>query len=148
MAKLSSYTIVDFPTKAQLNLFLKYVEQRNNDKLVIQEMKDAGLLKRIVSQIWNATNAYRIGITYEYKNEESFIKFQKILKEFMDKPETRELLAGAKISSSRGVVLFENNFFNLLRNLLNAFLDSRNRQVVDFLFDEIHLNFDVNPSLY
>ena len=44
MAKLSSYTIVDFPTKAQLNLFLKYVEQRNNDKLVIQEMKDAGLL--------------------------------------------------------------------------------------------------------
>ena len=110
MAKLSSYTIVDFPTKAQLNLFLKYVEQRNNDKLVIQEMKDAGLLKRVVSQIWNATNAYRIGITYEYKNEESFIKFQKILKEFMDKPETRELLAGAKISSSRGVVLFENNF--------------------------------------
>ena len=63
MAKLSSYTIVDFPTKAQLNLFLKYVEQRNNDKLVIQEMKDAGLLKRIVSQIWNTTNAYRIGIT-------------------------------------------------------------------------------------
>ena len=114
MAKLSSYTIVDFPTKAQLNLFLKYVEQRNNDKLVIQEMKDAGLLKRIVSQIWNATNAYRIEITYGYKNEQSFIKFQTILKEFIDKPETKELLTGAKISSSRGVVLFENNFFNLL----------------------------------
>ena len=32
----------------------------------------------------------------------------------MDKPETKELLTGAKISSSRGVVLFENNFFNLL----------------------------------
>ena len=42
MAKLSSYTIIDFPTKVQLNLFLKYVEQRNNDKLVIQEMKDTG----------------------------------------------------------------------------------------------------------
>tara|TARA_X000000950_G_scaffold16703_1_gene18189 strand:- start:2 stop:157 length:156 start_codon:yes stop_codon:yes gene_type:complete len=51
MAKLSSYTIVDFPTKAQLNLFLKYVEQRNNDKVVIEEMKEAGLVKRIVSQI-------------------------------------------------------------------------------------------------
>ena len=57
MAKLSSYTIVDFPTKAQLNLFLKYVEQRNKDKFVIQEMKKAGLIKRVVSQIWNATNA-------------------------------------------------------------------------------------------
>ena len=44
MAKLSSYTIVDFPTKAQLNLFLKYVEQRNDDKLVIQEMRDAGFI--------------------------------------------------------------------------------------------------------
>ena len=110
MAKLSSYTIVDFPTKAQLNLFLKYVEQRNNDKVVIEEMKEAGLVKRIVSQIWNATNAYRIGITYEYRDEESFTKFQIVLKDFLEKPETKELLAGAKISSSRGVVLFENNF--------------------------------------
>ena len=110
MAKLSSYTIVDFPTKAQLNLFLKYVEQRNNDKIVIEEMKEAGLVKRIVSQIWNATNAYRIGITYEYKDEESFTKFQIVLKDFLEKSETKELLAGAKISSSRGVVLFENNF--------------------------------------
>ena len=110
MAKLSSYTIVDFPTKAQLNLFLKYVEQRNNDKVVIEEMKEAGLVKRIVSQIWNATNAYRIGITYEYKDEESFTKFQIVLKHFLEKSETKELLAGAKISSSRGVVLFENNF--------------------------------------
>ena len=110
MAKLSSYTIVDFPTKAQLNLFLKYVEQRNNDKIVIEEMKEAGLIKRIVSQIWNATNAYRIGITYEYKDEESFTKFQIVLKDFLEKSETKELLAGAKISSSRGAVLFENNF--------------------------------------
>ena len=110
MAKLSSYTIVDFPTKAQLNLFLKYVEQRNNDKVVIEEMKEAGLVKRIVSQIWNATNSYRIGITYEYKDEESFTKFQIVLKDFLEKPETKELLAGAKISSSRGIVLFENDF--------------------------------------
>ena len=110
-AKLSSYTIVDFPTKAQLNLFLKYMEQRNNDMLVIQEMKEAGLIKRVVSQIWNATNAYRIGITYEYKDEESFAKFQLILKEFMEISETKELLVGAKISSSRGIVLFETNFY-------------------------------------
>ena len=110
MAKLSSYTIVDFPTKAQLNLFLKYVEQRNNDKVIIEEMREAGLVKRIVSQIWNANNAYRIGITYEYKDEESFTKFQIVLKDFLEKSETKELLAGAKISSSRGVVLFENNF--------------------------------------
>ena len=86
------------------------MEQRNNDKVVIEEMKDAGLVKRIVSQIWNATNSYRIGITYEYKDEESFTKFQIVLKDFLEKPETKELLAGAKISSSRGVVLFENNF--------------------------------------
>ena len=39
MAKLSNYTIIDFPTKAQLNLFLNYLEQRNKDKFVIQEMK-------------------------------------------------------------------------------------------------------------
>ena len=64
----------------------------------------------MVSQIWNATNAFRIGITYEYKNEESFTKFQVVLKNFLDKSEIKELLVGAKISSSRGIVLFENNF--------------------------------------
>ena len=74
------------------------------------ENKDEGYLDSLSDINSYIGNAYRIGITYEYKNEESFIKFQKILKEFMDKPETRELLAGAKISSSRGVVLFENNF--------------------------------------
>ena len=50
--------------------------QSNKDKFVTQEMKKAGLIKRVVSQIWNATHAYRIGITYEYKDEESFTKFQ------------------------------------------------------------------------
>ena len=80
--KIASCTIVDFPTKAQLNLFLKYVEQRNKDKFVIQEMKKAGLIKRVVSQIWNTTNAYRIGIIHEYKDEESFTKFQVVLKIF------------------------------------------------------------------
>ena len=73
-------------------------------------MKKAGLIKRVVSQIWNATNAFWIGITYEYKNEESFTKFQVVLKNFLEKSETKELLVGAKIPSSRGIVLFENDF--------------------------------------
>ena len=38
MAKLSSYTIVDFPTNAKLNLFLKYVEQINKVKFGMQLM--------------------------------------------------------------------------------------------------------------
>ena len=59
------------------------MEQRNKDKFVIQEMKQAGLIKRVVCQIWNATNAYRIGITYEYKDKESFTKFQVVLKNFL-----------------------------------------------------------------
>ena len=123
MAKLSSYTIVDFPTKEQLNLFLKYVKQRNNYKIVIEEIKEAGLIKRIDSQIWNVTNAYRIDITYEYKDEESFTKFQTVLKDFLENSEIKELLAGAKISSSRGLyylkIIFKFLYFNLKKLILN-----------------------------
>ena len=110
MAKLLSYTTVDFPTKAQLNLYIKYFEQRDNDKQAMAKFKEAGLLKRTVTQIWNSNNVYRIGITFEYKDEKSYVKVQKILSEFMNNFETKELLVNTKMSSSRGIVLIEREF--------------------------------------
>ena len=54
MSKLISYTTVDFQTSTHLKLYLKYFEERNKDEKVTKSLKEAGLLRRTVSQVWNA----------------------------------------------------------------------------------------------
>ena len=70
--KLLSYTSVDFPTKAKMNLYIKLLEQRDNDKKNNEKLKEAGLLRRSLSQIWNTQNILRIGISSKNKDENSF----------------------------------------------------------------------------
>ena len=95
--KLLSYTTIDFPSKAQMNLYIKYIEQIENDKSNSEKLLNAGLVRRTHSQIWNSNNVFRIGITFEYKDEKCFSKVQKLLSEFMNNTETKELLINTKM---------------------------------------------------
>ena len=45
-AKLLSYTLIDFPSKAQMNLYIKYIEQIENDKSNSEKLLNAGLVRR------------------------------------------------------------------------------------------------------
>ena len=108
--KLLSYTTIDFPSKAQMNLYIKYIEQIENDKSNSKKLLNAGLVRRTHSQIWNSNNVFRIGITFEYKDEKCFSKVQKLLSEFMNNTETKELLINTKMSASRGIVLIDKIF--------------------------------------
>ena len=65
--KLLSYTTIDFPSKAQMNLYIKYIEQIENDKSNSEKLLNAGLVRRTHSQIWNSNNVFRIGITLNTK---------------------------------------------------------------------------------
>ena len=58
----------------------------------------------------NSNNVFRIGITFEYKDEKCFSKVQKLLSEFMNNTETKELLINTKMSASRGIVLIDKIF--------------------------------------
>ena len=52
--KLLSYTTIDFPSKAQMNLYIKYIEQIENDISNSEKLLNAGLVRRTHSQIWNS----------------------------------------------------------------------------------------------
>ena len=43
--KLLSYTTIDFPSKAQMNLYIKYIEQIENDKSNSEKLLNAGLVE-------------------------------------------------------------------------------------------------------
>ena len=87
--KLLSYTTIDFQTKAQMNLYIKYIEQVENDKYSSEKLQKAGLLRRTHSQILNSNNVFRIWISFKYKDEKCFNKVQKLLSEFMNNTEKR-----------------------------------------------------------
>ena len=55
-----------------MNLYIKLLEQRDNDKKNNEKLKEAGLLRRSLSQIWNTQNVLRIGISSKNKDENSF----------------------------------------------------------------------------
>ena len=44
--KLLSYTTIDFQTKAQMNLYIKYIEQVENDKYSSEELKKSRIIKK------------------------------------------------------------------------------------------------------
>ena len=55
-----------------MNLYIKLLEQRDNDKKILKKLKEAELLRRSLSQIWNAQNVLRIDISSKYKDGNSF----------------------------------------------------------------------------
>ena len=77
---------------------------------MIEEFKKAGMLRRVLTRIWNKEGVARVGILFEYKDEKCFSKVQKLLSEFMNNTETKELLINTKMSASRGIVLIDKIF--------------------------------------
>ena len=107
--KLLSYTTIDFPSKAQMNLYIKYIEQIENDKSNSEKLLNAGLVRRTHSQIWNSNNVFRIGVTFEYEDEKAYQKCQPIFQE-IERNEKKDQLI--KVFGNRGVVLEEYDFRN------------------------------------
>ena len=100
--KLISYTIVDFQSKQDMELFLRRWEDRKDEWL--QKFKDAGMLSNINTQIWDKENIFRLGRIFTYKDDKSFLNCQKIFRQFEE--ENSDIVR--KISSSRGIVLDDN----------------------------------------
>ena len=105
--KLLSYTLIDFPSKAQMNLYIKYIEQIENDKSNSEKLLNAGLVRRTHTQIWNSNNVFRIGVTFEYEDEKAYKMCQPIFEEIERKEKEDQLI---KIFANRGIILEEYDF--------------------------------------
>ena len=59
-----NYSTRDFATKEQLELYLLRQEKAFTPE-VIKLFTDAGMLRRVVTQIWNKEHSFRVGIVFE-----------------------------------------------------------------------------------
>lgn len=98
-----NYTTRDFATKEQLELYLIRQEKVYTPE-IIKLFTEAGLLRRVVTQIWNKEQSHRVGIIFEYQDQEAYIQCQKLLDKYHT-PAVEGLTS--KVVGSRGVVIHE-----------------------------------------
>ncbi len=95
---LINYTTRDFISKTELEL---YISKQDNifTENVITEFKKAGMVRRVVTRIWNREGAFRVGILFEYTGEKAYKDCQKLLHHLKD--------FNTKVVGSRGIVVHE-----------------------------------------
>ena len=74
-----NYSTRDFATKEQLELYLLRQEKAFSPD-VIKLFTEAGMLRRVVTQIWNRAVPSR-GLVFEYRDQEAYKACQALLEE-------------------------------------------------------------------
>ena len=100
---LINYTTRDFVSKAELELYISKQDTIFNTD-VISIFKEAGMLRRVVTKIWNREDAFRVGILFEYTGEKAFKDCQKLLEKYY-LGHLKDF--NTKVVGSRGIVVHE-----------------------------------------
>ena len=98
-----NYSTRDFATKEQLELYLLRQEKAFTPE-VIKLFTDAGMLRRVVTQIWNKEQYHRVGIIFEYSDQDAYKACQSLLEEHY-LPAVEGLTT--KVVGSRGIIVHE-----------------------------------------
>ena len=102
-SKLINYTTRDFLSENELELYISKQDEIYTPG-VIEEFKKSGLLRRVVTKIWNKEGVARLGIIFEYKDDKAFLACQKLLDKYFA-PAVKNFVN--IVHASRGIVLLE-----------------------------------------
>ena len=102
-SKLINYTTRDFLSENELELYISKQDEIYTPG-VIEEFKKSGLLRRVVTKIWNKEGVARLGIIFEYEDDKAFLACQKLLDKY-HAPAVKNFVN--KVHAHRGVVLHE-----------------------------------------
>ena len=102
-SKLINYTTRDFLSENELELYISKQDEIYTPG-VIEEFKKSGLLRRVVTKIWNKEGVARLGIIFEYEDDKAFLACQKLLDKY-HAPMVKNFVN--KVHAHRGIVLHE-----------------------------------------
>ena len=89
-----------------MDLFIDAVEK--TAPLWAKEMKSRGLLKFSMNRVWNKGEVFRVVMTYEYKDRQSFEANRPYLDDTFGKnPDFQKIVQTAKFTTSRCLVVME-----------------------------------------
>ena len=94
-----------------LTFFIKPFFRRISASIIIvksfDRLKAVGLISWRVSRVFNKVGAVKTNEVYIYKNQQAYLKGQKIIEKFLKDYESFYKNLTAKIEATRGIVLFE-----------------------------------------
>ena len=77
-SKLINYTTREFMSDHELE---QYIAKQNEifTPKVVEEFTKAGMLRRVLTKLWNKEGVHRVGILFEYRDEKAFAACQSLL---------------------------------------------------------------------
>ena len=75
VSKLINYTTREFISDNELELYVSKQDEIFTPD-VIKEFSKAGMLRRVLTRIWNKEGVARVGILFEYRDEKAFVDWE------------------------------------------------------------------------
>ena len=75
-----NYTELRFTSEVEMTRYLSQTEKIWNEK-VMAMLLESGLQRKTVTQIWNQSDQFKLGIIWEYESPDAFKKCQSIIAE-------------------------------------------------------------------
>ena len=102
-SKLVNYTKREFMSDHELEQYIVKLNDIFTPK-VIEEFTMAGMLRRVLTKLWNKEGVHRVGILFEYRDEKAYIACQNLLEKHYI-PMVKTFIT--KVIRSRGIVVHE-----------------------------------------
>ena len=82
-SKLISYTVVDFSSEAEMELYLVFFEK--NGPHHFEKLSPLGCIRWRINRVWNKTGGFSVSLIYEYVDEKSYKDCQIEIAKFVNK---------------------------------------------------------------
>ena len=106
-AEFTSYTIIEFPSEAEMEFFLS--ERISKSSSLRDRMKINGMKKWVTSRIFNKENKFVIANWLEYESQDAYESCNEIFEHHVAKNRDDLSKHTVKIQSYRGIVIFEHS---------------------------------------
>ena len=100
-----SSLVSSFKSEVELEYYLNFLDKSGRD--FFNRLKEVGLVSWRVSRVFNKVGAIKSNEVYVYKNQQAYLKGQKVIEKWFKKHESFYKNITAKVEATRGIVLFE-----------------------------------------
>ena len=100
-----SSLVVSYKNEIELEYYLNFIDKTG--KVFFDKLKDVGLISWKISRVFNKLGSIKTNEVYIYKNQQAYLKGQKIIEKWYRDNESFYKKFTFKVEATRGIVLFE-----------------------------------------
>ena len=103
--QIVSSLVVSHKSEVDLEYYLNFLDKHGKE--FFERLKSVGLISWRISRVFNKVGSVKTNEVYIYKNQDAYLKGQKVIPKFHKDYESFYKNITAKVEATRGIVLFE-----------------------------------------